>query len=254
MLGKGRPPDERGIVAFDRRPCGTGDVDVEIAIEHMAELDIGQGEVIARQIFMVGQLPFGNFQQARQSCQRFGDGLRVLLRWRGAHDLPEDRAGKAQGDIELGPFGPFVHLRPTGGIGRPETVRAIAGGQIAQDGAGLPDWFIFAILEYRNQPIGIHGEKFGRVIAAMDMAHIVAEVIQPQLADTPHQRLHIGRGPAAPNGQRHGVDPPSTSFMLTVALPGRSGFCWLSCGTQPASQMISSVARTRPSGSLSRLA
>ena len=42
---------------------------------------------------------------------------------------------------------------------------------------------------------------------------------------------------------------PSTFVKLTSALPGFSGCCWLSCGAQPLSQRISSVARTRPSAS-----
>ena len=40
---------------------------------------------------------------------------------------------------------------------------------------------------------------------------------------------------------------PSASASRACAEPGRSGFCWLSCGAQPDSQMISNVARTLPS-------
>ena len=38
------------------------------------------------------------------------------------------------------------------------------------------------------------------------------------------------------------------------AEPGRSGFCWLSCGAQPESQITSKVARILPSGSAKRCA
>ena len=43
-------------------------------------------------------------------------------------------------------------------------------------------------------------------------------------------------------------------YMFRSYEPGRSGFCWLSCGAQPESQTISKVARRRPSGSAKRSA
>jgi hypothetical protein len=47
---------------------------------------------------------------------------------------------------------------------------------------------------------------------------------------------------------------PSASASRTLAEPGFKGFCWLSCGVQPESQMISKVAGKRPSGSAKRSA
>src|ERR1700752_4739160 len=47
---------------------------------------------------------------------------------------------------------------------------------------------------------------------------------------------------------------PSASARRVRAEPRRSGFCWLSCGAQPESQMISNVARTLPSESEKRSA
>jgi hypothetical protein len=44
----------------------------------------------------------------------------------------------------------------------------------------------------------------------------------------------------------------TASAMLVFAEPGFSGFCWLSCGAQPDSQITSMVARMRPSGSAKR--
>ena len=55
-------------------------------------------------------------------------------------------------------------------------------------------------------------------------------------------------------GQRPAFSPalrsfvPSASASRASALPGRSGFCWLSCGAQPVAVTISKVAGTRPSG------
>ena len=47
---------------------------------------------------------------------------------------------------------------------------------------------------------------------------------------------------------------PNASASRVLAEPGRSGFCWLSCGAQPESHTISKVARMRPSGSAKRSA
>jgi len=61
------------------------------------------------------------------------------------------------------------------------------------------------------------------------------------------------------NGARRAYPPPfpcprSASSSRIFADPGFSGFCWLSCGAQPASQMRSKVARRRPSLSAKRSA
>ena len=56
----------------------------------------------------------------------------------------------------------------------------------------------------------------------------------------------------------HGsVDPPDffpfpRIGQARLRRARRSGFCWLSCGAQPDSQMTSKVARIRPSGSAKR--
>ena len=70
------------------------------------------------------------------------------------------------------------------------------------------------------------------------------------------QRRHAGQvavsGGAAAAGLA--VSPagcsvvPSASASRALAVPGRSGCCWLSCGAQAVSVTISKVAGTRPSG------
>ena len=45
----------------------------------------------------------------------------------------------------------------------------------------------------------------------------------------------------------------TAASKLAFAEPGRSGLGWLSCGAQPDSQMMSKLARMRPSGSEKRL-
>ena len=46
--------------------------------------------------------------------------------------------------------------------------------------------------------------------------------------------------------------PLTASARLAFAEPGFNGCCWLACGAQPDSQMMSKVARMRPSGSAKR--
>ena len=48
--------------------------------------------------------------------------------------------------------------------------------------------------------------------------------------------------------------PFTAASRLAFAEPGRSGCCWLACGAQPDSQMMSNVARMRPSASAKRSA
>lgn len=54
---------------------------------------------------------------------------------------------------------------------------------------------------------------------------------------------------ASPHGSSLPSGTPSASESRMRADPGRSGFCWLSCGAQPENQTRSKVARTRPSAS-----
>ena len=46
--------------------------------------------------------------------------------------------------------------------------------------------------------------------------------------------------------------PFTAASKLAFAEPGCNGFCWLSCGAQPDSQITSKVARMRPSASAKR--
>ena len=46
--------------------------------------------------------------------------------------------------------------------------------------------------------------------------------------------------------------PFTAASRLAFAEPGCNGFCWLSCGAQPDSQITSKVARMRPSASEKR--
>jgi len=100
---------------------------------------------------------------------------------------------------------------------------------------------------------------------------------EPPGAALPRRTINLGRTPAGQRvkddssarltdsepvsaRQRPGFSPvpissvPSAAARRVCAEPGRSGFCWLSCGAQPESQMISKVARMRPSWSAKRCA
>ncbi len=64
---------------------------------------------------------------------------------------------------------------------------------------------------------------------------------------------HLGARPVV-RGQLSGGLIPSASASRILAEPGGKGFCWLSCGAQPETKIISKVARTRPPGSANRSA
>ena len=53
-------------------------------------------------------------------------------------------------------------------------------------------------------------------------------------------------------GDTHYFFPFTAASRLAFAEPGCNGFCWLSCGAQPDSQITSKVARMRPSASAKR--
>src|SRR3954468_1649386 len=70
------------------------------------------------------------------------------------------------------------------------------------------------------------------------------------------KRRRPSDGMPAMTAERAYVPPAffTASARLAFADPGLSGCCWLACGAQPESQMMSNVARMRPSASAKRSA
>ena len=99
---------------------------------------------------------------------------------------------------------------------------------------------------------GAHrGHRLRRVLRAAGDARRVRAVRAGELGQADQGRRHraaISRqvqpafSPVLPISR-----VPSASARRVCAEPGRSGFCWLSCGAQPESQIISKVARILPS-------
>ena len=79
MLAERRALAKRAIISLNVWPVRSPNVDIEIAEEHVAELDIGQAERRSCQKTGPSQLGFGNGQQTAELYQRGVDGGSVLL-------------------------------------------------------------------------------------------------------------------------------------------------------------------------------
>ncbi len=98
------------VVTPEVRAIGAIDVDIEIAIQTMAELDVGKGEMIVSEITLAGEVGLGNIEKFAELAQRVVDRSRVAARRRGAEGTPKNRNGKVRGDIYLRPFRPAVDV------------------------------------------------------------------------------------------------------------------------------------------------
>ena len=219
MLAIGRALGEGGVVAFDggvRRPV---DGQVVIAVEQMAELQVGEGEVLAGDVAVFGDARLGDVEAGLECLDRRGDGGRVAVGLRDPDDLPEHRAAEIQPDVELGPFGPFVDLGAGRDVVRPERRGTVAAGEIAQDHGGFEQRLVVAVLQHRHEAVGVHRTVIRRVGAAVFVAGIVACRRKPEFGDAPHHHLDIRRIPASPYGQ-HVSSPRLRSLVAPVMRQG----------------------------------
>jgi hypothetical protein len=199
----------------------TIDCDVEIAIEHVAELDVGEGEIIPGEKGVARDLVLGDVEFLAEDTDGVADrGVVAMLR-RGTHHAPEDRSREMERDVDLGPFGPFVDVGATLQLLRPERRVTVTVAEIAQDGAGLPERFAVAVPQDRHGAARIHRQKFRRVLTAVFVADVMAPEGEPQLADAPHQRLDVGRGLATPDRQHGRLLPVRQSRESLDGIGGR---------------------------------
>ena len=89
MLGEGRARAEPVVVG--RRATGRSaphDLDGEVAVELVADDDVGQGEVRADDVGTVAELPLEDVEGAVEPVERRGERHRVAPRGRGADHRP----------------------------------------------------------------------------------------------------------------------------------------------------------------------
>src|SRR6185312_8085183 len=77
------------------------DLEREIAIEQVAELNVGQGEIVAAEIPGLRQLLLGDVEIAAQDPHRGLERVGVLAASGRADDLPENREREIERDIDL---------------------------------------------------------------------------------------------------------------------------------------------------------
>ena len=171
----------------------------------MAKLNISQRKLVARQKRPLLQLSVCDIEELVQARNGSLDGAGVLLGGSSSHDTPEDGPREAQRDVDLGPFGPFVYLSAGSEVLGPEVVVAVFLGQVAEDGAGLPERFAVAVADDGNEAVGVHGEEFGGVVPAISMTDVVLFMGDVEFVQAPEDGLDIGGCATAPD-LKHDVD------------------------------------------------
>src|SRR3546814_7567785 len=98
---------------------------------------------------------------------------------------------------------------------RAEPVEAVAGGEIAHDAVRFPQHEP-VLVHGRNEAVRVHGEAFGRAVAAERTAHVDTLERQPDLGARPEDPHDVAGGrpsPAVKHGRRSspGFDPAQTT-------------------------------------------
>ena len=238
MLAVGRALGEPGVVGRERRAVAARNLDREVAEEAVADDDVGEREVVARDEAAAREPRLEDVEGGVELPERRRELLRVPLRRRGADDRPEDRAGEVAGEGRLRPLCPHVDRPADDRVRGPEGRAAVAAREVAQDRAAF-EHDEPAVADDGDEAVRVHGPKFRRVRAAKGMAVVEPLTGELQLADSPHHRLDVGRGGAAVDSD-HQHSPArrwEREWTDCIRRPDRAG-----CRRRP------SRARRRPGG------
>ena len=77
MFAERRPGGQRIVIAADGRMMGPLDRDVEVAVEHVPELNVGEREVGASEMGLGREPRLGDVEQPREPFDRLADGSPV---------------------------------------------------------------------------------------------------------------------------------------------------------------------------------
>jgi hypothetical protein len=158
---------------------GAIDGDVEIAIKQVAELDVGQREIVPGEKGVARDLLLGDVELVAEDTKRLADRGRVAMLRPATHHTPEYRSRKIERDIDLGPFGPFVDVGAILQSRRPEGRATVTVAEIAQDGAGLLERFAVPVLQDRHGAVRIDRQEFRRILTAVFVADVTAAEWKP---------------------------------------------------------------------------
>jgi hypothetical protein len=98
MFAVGGARDQPFVIGAEAGALLPFDVEVEIAIEQVAELNVGQGEVITAEIGGFGQLLLRNVEVEVEEQDRLSNRVRVSPPRGRPDDAPENRPGKIERD------------------------------------------------------------------------------------------------------------------------------------------------------------
>ena len=181
---------------------GTRKVDVEVAVKHVAELDVGERQGVAAEKLML-------FEPTRRRWR----GTLQAMRWRPRSPRDRDLVGAVRTTRQkIGVVKPsvtliFAHSAHMSTLARATVVaaRTAAGRSGPRGSAGSHPSPRTAV---RRRHAGLARCRSGSWpetracrVPPWTMADVMALVRQPEFADAPHQRLDVRRGFAAPDGQ-----------------------------------------------------
>ena len=188
------------------RDLGSLEVHVEPAVQMRAPRHVGQGQVLAAQVRMLGELSRDHAPDTGTILDRLLYRRHVAFLGRRADQAPEYR-----GDITVEAGLLRIHPMIDGGAGtrvlRPQLrMRRVGMAKIAADRVALPQHEV-VFLQRRHQPGRVHRTIFRRVRLAVRTADIDALVGKLQFFECPDHLHHVARCGTAPQNAAHRLPP-----------------------------------------------
>src|SRR6516165_8524148 len=137
-------------------------------------------------------------KMAGAAREALADRRPVALRFRRAIVTPENAPPEIGLERRLRPVHPAIDARALGRVRRPQAAAIVAGGEVSENGVGLPHRQI-AILDHRYAPVRVQRPK-RRLIEPAEVA-TGGDVLmgKTEFADEPKHFLHIEGAAASPN-------------------------------------------------------
>lgn len=150
------------VISAEGRVLLSVNGDVEVAKQHVPELDVVQREVIRDQKSTAGEPHLGDIEELAYVLDSLRDGCMIPVGRCRPHDPPENWCREVHGDVELCPFRPLMDLGTRGALWRPEGRGPVAACQVAQDRPCFPERFSLPIAENGHGAVRVQSESGGR--------------------------------------------------------------------------------------------
>ena len=133
------------IITPQMRQITPDNINIVIAIQTIAQGDIGKRELTTGKIGACGKLGIGYRQHGFNSQQRRGNRVMVnFISWR-ANQFPEKGHNENMTKIPFCPFGPFINLRPRCCTFWPENIITVLVSKITQYLSRFKNWLAITI-------------------------------------------------------------------------------------------------------------